>query len=151
MDKRTIIILVAGIVLCAILFLTDIYLGGIALIIFATLGMSFFIMQDSKSLPEIGVVLEDDAKRIVVINRGNDAAYKIHVALVPHNIEFDIASLGADARYDLSLGAMLAEAKAVVTYQNAQGVEYSRTTMLSALGKSDDDLMKPMFPIFRWK
>jgi len=90
MDKRTIIILFAGLVICAILFTLDIYLGGIALIILATLGMSLFIMQDSKSLPEIDIVLEDNAKKIVVINRGNDMAYKIHVALVPHNIEFDI-------------------------------------------------------------
>lgn len=151
MDKRTVIILAAGLILCIILLLIDIYLGGIAFIILVTLGMSFFIMQDTKSMPEIGVVLKDDAKSIVLINRGNDIAYKIHVALVPLDIEFDVPTLAVDAKYEYPLAAMLAEAKAVVSYRNAGGLEYSRTTTISALGKSDDDLLKPMFPLFRWK
>jgi hypothetical protein len=46
---------------------------------------------------------------------------------------------------------MISEAKAAVTYQNSQGLAYSQTFRLSALGKSDDDLLKPVFPLFKWK
>jgi hypothetical protein len=46
---------------------------------------------------------------------------------------------------------MITEAKASVTYKNAKGARYARTTKLSALGKSEDDLLKPMFPLFQWK
>ncbi|OPY38958.1 MAG: hypothetical protein A4E35_00188 [Methanoregula sp. PtaU1.Bin051] len=157
MDRNYIVPLIAGLLLFGIIFFIDynyfqdLYFSGITLIILAVLGMSFFIMQDAKSLPEISVFLEDNAKKVVVINRGNDTAYKIHVALVPHNIEFDVASLGADARHDHVLATMLPESKVIVTYQNAKGTEYSKTTRLSALDTGDDDLLKPMFPLFRWK
>ncbi len=157
MEKRYKNILVAGLVLFAVIlfidlwFFNDLYFSGIALILLAVLGMSLFIMQDSVSLPEVGVALTDDAKGIVVVNRGNDTAVAIHVTLVPLNAEFDIPSLAADARYVYTLPSMLPEVKAVVTYRNAQGAGHSRTFMLSALGKSDDDLLKPMFPLFRWQ
>ncbi|MCX6687284.1 MAG: hypothetical protein NT112_02710 [Methanoregula sp.] len=108
-------------------------------------------MQDSHFLPEIIVVLEDDAKGIVVSNRGNDAAKNIHVAIVPHNIEFDVPALAVDERYEYLHHEMISEAKAAVTYQNSEGLASSRTFRLSALGKSDNDLLKPVIPLFKWK
>jgi hypothetical protein len=137
--------------MCAIFFFIDTYLGGIAAIILIMLGMSFFIMQDATLRPEIGVVLRDDAKGIIVINRGTDVAKKIHVTIVPHNLEFDIPDLAIDARYEYPFSGMISEAKTAVTYQNTQGQVYSQTIGVSALGKSDDDLLKPVFPIFKWK
>jgi hypothetical protein len=151
MDKRYTIILAAGLVACSILFFIDPYLGGIAAILLVVLAMSFFIMQDSRFLPEISVFLRDDAKGIIVANRGNDSAKKIHVAIVPFNLEFDIPSLTVDEKYEYALTEMISEAKASVNYQNSQGFEYSQTFRLSALGKSDDDLLKPAFPLFKWK
>lgn len=151
MEKRYTIILAVGLVLCAVLFFIDIYLGAMAVIMLVMLGMAFFIMQDARFLPEIWVFLRNDAKGIVVINRGNDLATKVHVAIVPHNIEFDIPSLPVDATHEYRLPEMLNEAKAVVSYQNTQGLAYSRTFRLSALGKGDDDLLKPLFPLFKWK
>jgi hypothetical protein len=156
MENRYKKIIAAGLVLFAVILFIDfsvyqdLYFSGIVLMILAVIGMSLFIMQDATSLPEIGVSLMEDAKGVVVINRGNDRAFRIHVALVPLNTEFDIGSLEADGRYSHALPSMLTEAKAVVTYRNAKGEEYSRTIMLSALGKSDDDLLKPVFPIFKW-
>ncbi|MGD1005526.1 MAG: hypothetical protein ABR887_08920 [Methanoregulaceae archaeon] len=151
MEKRYTAILLAGLVVCIILFFVSIYLAGMAAIILVVLVMSFFIMQDSKSLPEIDVSLSDNAKTISVINRGNDIAMKIRVAIVPHNIEFEIGSLAADAKYDYPLSTMLNEGKAVATYQNKKGLKYSQTFRLSALGKSNDDLLKPVIPLFKWK
>jgi hypothetical protein len=70
---------------------------------------------------------------------------------VPHNIEFDLETLGADVTFDYPMQSMLTEAKAVVTYRSAKGIAYSRTMRLSALGADDDDLLRPMFPVFGWK
>ncbi len=143
--------LLGVIFLIDLLLFNDLYFTGIAAIILGVIAMSVFIMQDSASLPDIGVILKDDAKGIRIINRGNDTAYTIHIAIIPINVELDIPELGADAIYEHQLSAMLAEAKAVVTYKNVKGVEYSHTILISALGRSDDDLLKPMFPLFRWK
>ena len=157
MDKRNKIILAEGLLLFAVIFFVDffffqdLYFSGMAAILLVVLGMSLFIMQDSRFLPEISVFLRDDAKSIIVANRGNDSAIKIHVAIVPFNLEFDIPSLAADEKYEYALTEMISEAKATVNYQNSQGFEYSQTFRLSALGKSDDDLLKPVFPLFKWK
>ena len=157
MDTQYKAILAAGSLLFVIIFFidvyffSDIYFSGIAALILVTLGMSFFIMQDSRFLPEVSVFLQDDAKGIVVTNRGNDAAKNIHVAIVPHNIEFDIPALAVDARYEYPHHEMISEAKAAVTYQNSRGLACSQTFRLSALGKSDDDLLKPVIPLFNWK
>jgi hypothetical protein len=151
MEMRYTVILLAGLVVCIMFYFVNNYLAGMAAIILVVLAMSFFIMQDSKSLPEIDVSLSDNAKSITVINRGNDIAMKIHVAIVPHNIEFEIESLAADAKYDYKLSTMLNEGKAVATYQNKEGLKYSQTFGLSALGKSSDDLLKPVIPLFKWK
>jgi hypothetical protein len=45
------------------------------------------------------------------------------------------------------------DAKSVVISNqgNAEGACYTRTYALSAPGRTEDDLLKPLFPIFRWK
>ena len=77
--------------------------------------------------------------------------YRIHVALVPFDIEFDIPQLAADAQYEYPFTRMIGEAKAVVAFDDTKGGHVSRTFSLSALGKGDDDLLRPMFPLFKWK
>jgi hypothetical protein len=157
MNKRNKIILAEGLLLFAVIFFVDfyffndIYFSGIAATLLLVLGMSLFIMHDSRFLPEISVFLRDDAKGIIVINRGNDIAKQIHVAIVPYNFEFDIPSLAIDTKYEYPFSDMISEAKAAVTYQNSEGLAYSQMFRLSALGKSDDDLLKPVFPLFKWK
>jgi len=144
-------LLVGGALVCIFLFWINVYLGATGVILLAALAMSIFIMEDSRVLPEITVRLGDNAKKIVVENGGNAPANRIHITLVPLDIEFDIPELAADARYEYSLNRMIGEAKAVVAFDDAKGVHTSRTFSLSALGKNDDDLLKPMFPLFKWK
>ncbi|MGD0535783.1 MAG: hypothetical protein ABR999_10160 [Methanoregula sp.] len=151
MEKIHKILLAAGALICILLFWIDIYLGATGVIVLVALAMSVFIMEDSRVLPELMVRLGDDAKKVVVENSGNAPAYRIHVALVPLDIEFDLPELVADARYEYPLTRMIEEAKAAVTFDDAKGVKTSRTFTLSALGKGDDDLLKPMFPLFKWK
>jgi len=151
MEKNHKILLGAGVILCAVLFLINIYLGGIGIVILIALAMSVYIMEDAEVLPEISVFLYEDAKGINVTNRGTAPAYRVHVALVPLNIEFDISELAVDARSEHPLQEMVNEAKASVTFEDSRGSHYTRAFALSALGTNDDDLLKPMFPMFKWK
>jgi hypothetical protein len=151
MEKNHTIILGAGVFVCAVLFFINIYLGATGAIILIAIAMSFFIMEDSEVLPDIAINLHDDAKKIGVINRGTASAYRIHIAMVPLNIEFDIPELAVDGVKEHQLQEMINEAKAVVTFEDSKGSHYTRTFALSALGKNDDDLLKPMFPMFKWK
>jgi hypothetical protein len=151
MEKNHMTILGAGVLVCAILFYINIYLGATGAVILIAIAMSFFIMEDAGVLPDVAIRLHDDAKRIIVTNRGTAPAYRIHITLVPLNIEFDIPELSVDATSERQLQEMISEAKAVVTFEDSKGSHYTRTTAISALGKNDDDLLKPMFPLFKWK
>ena len=151
MDKNQKIMLVVGLVITVALLFYNIYLGLIALIILGALIMSFRIMNDSVQTPDMVAFLSEDAKSLVVRNVGNSGAYSIHVSLVPHNIEYDIASLEPDARSTHMFEEMISEAKAVVRYKNQKGEEFSRSIRLSALGGDEDDILKPVFPLFKWK
>ena len=46
---------------------------------------------------------------------------------------------------------MINEAKGVVEFENVESARYTRTFSLSARGKKEDDLLKPLFPFFKWK
>jgi hypothetical protein len=151
MEKNHTIIVGAGVLVCALLFYIDIYLGATGVVVLIAIAMSFFIMEDAGVLPDVTIRLHDDAKRIIVTNRGTAPAYRIHITLVPLNIEFDIPELSVDATSERQLQEMISEAKAVVTFEDSKGSHYTRTTAISALGKNDDDLLKPMFPLFKWK
>jgi hypothetical protein len=113
--------------------------------------MSFHIMGETSDLPEVACFLSEDAKRIVLVNRGNDRALGIHVTLVPLEKEFDLPELPSDGRREFPLPGMIAEAKALVSYENGAGRRFSRTFPLSATGKGEEDLLKPLFPMFGWK
>jgi hypothetical protein len=151
MEKNHTIIVGAGVLVCALLFYIDIYLGATGVVVLIAIAMSFFIMEDAGVLPDVAIRLHDDAKRIIVTNRGTAPAYRIHITLVPLNIDFDIPELSVDATSERQLQEMISEVKAVVTFEDSKGSHYTRTTAISALGKNDDDLLKPMFPLFKWK
>jgi hypothetical protein len=151
MEKNHMIIVGAGVLVCALLFYIDIYLGAIGSVILIAIAMSFFIMEDAGVLPDLALRLNDNAKRIIVTNRGTAPAYRIHITLVPLNIEFAIPELSVDATSEHQLQEMISEAKAVVTFEDSKGSHYTRTIALSALAKDDEDLLKPMFPLFKWK
>lgn len=149
MDRKFLFLAGAGIILTIVAFLINIYAGGIVVVLVAVIVMSFFIMQDSKNLPDVVVDLKEDAKGIVVRNSGNADAVNVHVSLVPVNIEYQIQSLAVDQVNEYPLETMLSEAKAVARFENVMGDSFSRTYDLSALGSYDP--FKPMIPLFRHK
>jgi hypothetical protein len=150
MDKKISAVIAAGILVTLLLFLVNIYLAGIAFIILVALVMSLIIMQDTTFLPQVNVKLREDAKAVIITNAGNSPARRIHVALVPMDIEYDIESLAVDGSHEYPLVSMIDKVKAVVTYSNEKGQSYSASTMLSASGEEFDPL-KPMIPVFGWK
>jgi hypothetical protein len=150
MEKNTKILLVLGSLITIVLLFIDIYLGGIAGVIFITLMMSRKIMHDTTGIPDIVATFQEDGKGIVLTNTGNARAEKIHVLLVPNNIEFDIPSLDVDATYEYSLNAMVQEIKIVITWSNENGRQFSGSAKLSVFDE-EPDLLKPMIPTFKWK
>jgi hypothetical protein len=149
MDKKITGVFIAGLLVTILLFFVSIYLAGIAIILVLVLVMSLFILQDSRVLPDVEATLRDDAKAVIIRNTGNSVALKLHVALVPLNIEYDIPSLDADASQEYSLAAMVEEVKVVITFENEQQKAFSRVHTLSSSGEFDP--LKPMFPLFRNK
>lgn len=151
MNRTYLILLVGAGIVTLILFLVNFWFGLMAAVVLIALIMSVYIMQDTLDQPDILAALKDQAKNLELRNRGNAEARDIHVAVIPLNIEFDIPALQIEERYTHSFGRMIDEAKVVVTFQNAQGARYKQTYMLSAIGRSEEDLLKPAFPMFRWK
>jgi len=147
MDKNQKIVLVMGALITLGLAFINIFFALIALVIVLVLLMSFRIMGDSGNYPLVAVELSEDAREIIVTNTGTARAQNIRVALVPLDIDFEIASLDPDEESGFSLASMLVEAKAVVTYENDEGRQFTRSYPLTALG-AGRDLLEPVFPIF---
>jgi hypothetical protein len=150
MDKTQKIVLGVGILIMVGLVFIDILYAFIALIILGVLAMSFYIMGESLTFPNVSVRISDDARSITVVNEGSAGARNIHVVLVPLNIEFDIASLEPDEESGVGLESMVAEVKAVVKYEDAVGQQYMRTYKLTSMG-DDWDPLRPVIPVFKQK
>jgi hypothetical protein len=150
MDKNTIIVLAAGLILTILLSFVNIYLGGIALIITIVLVMSLLIMADTRGLPTLDITLEDDAKGIVVRNAGNSPAVNIHLSLVPMNLEYRIPRLDIDERHEFRQEEMIREVKVVAGFDNEDGHAFTTTVKLSAYDTGFEPL-KPIIPLFKWK
>lgn len=149
MDRKLLLLIGVGIILTLIASLISIYAGGIVLVLVAVLVMSLFIMQDTKNLPDVIVELKEDAKGVIVRNSGNSDAVNVHVSLVPLNLEYHIQTLAAEQVNEYPQEMMLADAKAVVTFENVMGDTFSRSYILSA--RESYDPLKPMIPLFRHK
>jgi len=150
MDYKTRVLIVAGLLITIVVFFINIYAAGIVFILLIALIMSVIIMQDSVSLPDVVAELTDDAKGITIRNSGNAPAQKIHVAVVPENIEYDLDSLQPDMSSVHYLEKMAGEVKVVITFENDKGGAFSRSFQLSSSHESYDP-MKPMIPLFGWK
>ena len=151
MERNYKILLGAALIVCVILLIVNIYIGGMAFIIFIVLLMSVWIMEDSRMHPNITATLNDEAKGVKLKNDGNAPAYAIHVAIIPHDIEFDIPHLKEEEKYLHAFGKTISDAKVIVSFENEEKGRFSKTYLLSATGTSDDDLLKPAFPFFKWK
>jgi hypothetical protein len=144
-------ILIIGLAITALLVFINIYYAVMVLILVMVLLMSYRIMGETEHLPDMVAHLQDDAKAVLLINRGNDLARQIHVTLVPLDMEFDLPLLEPEAKHTIALPSMVSEVKVVITYQNATGRNFSRTFPLSAMGENEEDLLRPAFPLFGWK
>jgi len=154
LDKNQKWILVAGLLVCvavALIFPDGLFYSLILLVFVIVLVFSLQIMRETRGFPDITCRLQDDAKGIVVRNRGNAKAVAIHLALVPLDLEFEIPPLEPDGTATIAVPRMISEAKAAITFQNEAGGKFTRTVMLSATGESEEDLLKPMVPLFGWK
>lgn len=151
MQQRQVLVLGAGVLASVVLYLFEPIYGYIALVLTAVTVIGMKIMEDSQGVPDVTCNLRDDAKAVVVVNRGNAPITGGHVALVPLNIEFDLPALAPDQRFEYALSEMVVEAKAVAHYSTSDGRSFSGSFPLSALGGGEEDLLRPPFPLFNWK
>ncbi len=146
------VVLVIAAVITLALFFIDIFFGLMAVIVLAVLFMSVRIMGETTRYPDVVASLPENARGIILSNRGNDTALDIHVTLVPHDIEFDLPNLEAEASHMFALPQMIEQVKVLLTYKNRKGGVVSRTYRLSSMEEeTEEDLLKPAFPIFGWK
>jgi hypothetical protein len=148
---RNVVLLIAT-AITVLLFIMDIFYGAMAAIILAILFMSFRIMGETTHFPDVIAHLPENAKGILLENRGNESARGIHITLVPQNLEFDLPILEADATHNFALPQMIEGVKVILTYQNEIGQTFSRSFRLSPLKEEgEEDILKPAFPLFGWK
>lgn len=150
MDKKIQVILVLGIIITIAAAFFDMYIAGIAGVIFIAVIMSLMIMQDTTGIPDVVAKLSDDAKSIILTNTGNARAEQIHATLIPGNVDFDIAFLDVDSTYEYSLGSMVQEIKIKITWSNENKRFFSTSKKLSVFDE-EPDLLKPLVPMFGWK
>jgi len=153
-DKTQKWILAAGLLVCvliAVIVPEGIFYALMLFVFLIVILFSLQIMRETQGFPDVTCRLQNDAKGIMVRNRGNAKAVAIHLALVPMDMEFDIPPLAPEETATLAMPHMISEAKAAITFQNEAGKQYSRTVILSATGEGDEDLLKPMIPLFGWK
>lgn len=156
MEKYQKAILVLGviIIIIALLLGVDPFLAGVGVIILLALILSFVMYNTSKrfpKVPELIAVLSEDAKSLIIKNKGDTRAVSVRVAIVPLDMEFETPPLAPGDSHPIALPHMIDEAKAVISYEDEQGRSFSHSSPLSALGESEEDLLKPVFPIFGWK
>ncbi len=151
MQKNHLILLGTVLIVSLGLFILNLYAGLAGLIIFAALFMSVLISEDTLGKPDVLVTLSDESRSLRLRNRGNAAAYGVHVSVIPHNIDFDIPQLQVEEEFSYPFETIVQQAKVMITYHNERGDRFSKTAMLSVFDVSDDDLLKPVFPLFKWK
>ena len=150
MDKKSLIVLVSGIVLTLVVLIFNIYAASIVFILVITIVMSLQIMQDSAFRPEVSASLAEDAKSIILKNSGNSPAINIHVALVPLNVEYEVKSLAVDETHAHAFSSMIPEVKVVITFENEEKTVFTGSHSLSVSG-NEFEPFKPMIPVFKWK
>ncbi|MDE4907870.1 hypothetical protein L0665_04510 [Methanogenium marinum] len=152
MDTRQIAaVFIAGIAVFVYLAIIGMFFASIGVMIILIVGMTAYLTMIGKKIgeiPELTAKLSPNAKNIIIRNSGNTSAIQIHVAVVPLDIEYDISEIPADEEHTHSLDAMIREARVVITWKDNDGHAFSHESQISALGKGEDDFLKPMFPMF---
>ena len=150
MERSLVIVIVLGLAAAAGLLLISPFLSLMALIIAGVVAMALAIARDTRDLPDIEASLSEEARSVILRNRGNAPALKLHVSFVPIGVEVDLPSLGVEAVHELPLPGQASEVKVVVTYNNSKGQPFRRTALLSALHAPEDPL-RPAFGLFGYK
>ncbi len=150
MERSYQVVLAIGVVAAAGLALISPYFSLMALIIVGVVLMVLKIGSDTHDLPDLQVDFSDDARAVIVENKGNAPAHGIHLSLVPTGVDADIQSLAPDAVHSVPLPEQVAEVKAVISFRNGSGQEFRRSMVISALHPTGD-LLRPSFALFRWK
>jgi len=152
MNRNLLIVLVIGLIACtALYFLIDIYAGMIGAVIVIALAMSVFIMQDSMEKPNVVVFVEENRKGVRVRNRGNARAVSVKITLLPQDLSFDIPALDEDAVRTFPVPPITEKMKVDVRYRNEKGDSFGKTVLLMPDDIENEDLLKPVFPLFGWK
>ena len=141
----------AGVALFIYLSIIGQYMASIAVMIILIISMTIYMTRLSKKfvdIPELTAKLSPDAKSVIIRNSGNTSAMQIHVALVPLDIEYNITEIPVEEEHTYALDRMVSEAKAYITWKDAEGHDFNHESTISALGKGEDDLLKPLFPMF---
>jgi len=149
--RQAALVALAGVALFIYLASIGQFTASIAVMIILIIGMTIYMTRLSKKygdIPELTAKLSPDAKSVIIRNSGNTSAVQVHVALVPLDIEYDIAEVPADEEHTYPLENMINEAKAFITWKDTEGHDFSHESAISALGGGEDDLLKPMFPMF---
>lgn len=152
MRREPLIVIALGFAVCvAIYILVDIYASLIVAVLAVALAMSIFIMQDSLNKPNVVVFVEEGGRGIRVRNRGNARALSVEVSLAPQDLRFEIPELGEDRVVTFQVPTMAEKTKVDVRYRNEEGLSFAKTTVLLPGDVEDEDLLKPLFPLFGWK
>jgi len=149
--RQAALVALAGVALFIYLAFIGQFAASIAVMIILIIGMTIYMTRLSKKfgdIPELTAKLSPDAKSVVIRNSGNTSAMRVHVALVPLDIEYDIAEVPGEEEHTYPLDNMISEAKAFITWKDIEGHDFSHESNISALGRGEDDLLKPMFPMF---
>lgn len=152
MKRDLLIVLVFGLFGCAALyFLVDIYASLIGVVLVIALAMSLFIMQDSVMKPNVFVFVEENTKGIRIRNRGNAKALSVKVSLEPQDLHFDLPVLEEDAMATFPVPPITDRMRVNISYKNEEGTAFAKTLSLMPGDVEDEDLLKPIFPLFGWK
>jgi len=152
MKRDLLIVLVLGLFACIALYLLfDIYVCMIGAVLVIALAMSLFIMQDTSMKPNVMVFVEGDAKGIRVRNKGNAKAVSVKVSLASQDLHFDIPVLEEDAAVSFPVPPVREKVKVTISFQNEKGDSFAKSLVLAPDDVEDEDILKPIFPIFGWK
>ena len=144
-------VIIAGIAAFAYLSIIRQFVASIVVMIMLMIIMTVIMTKHGRTasnIPELTARLGPDAKKIIIRNSGNIPATEIHVAVVPLDIEYDIAEIPADEERTHSAEHMIPEGKVYITWKDAGGHEFSHESTISALSRGEEDLLKPIFPMF---
>jgi len=113
--------------------------------------MSLFIMQDTSMKPNVMAFVEEDAKGIRVRNKGNAKAVSVKVSLASQDLHFDIPVLEEDSAVSFPVPPVTEKVKVTISFQNEKGDSFAKSFVLAPDDVEDEDILKPIFPIFGWK